>query len=174
MNSGHNRMQAAYKLRGATFCASLRVLFQYRASPRCLLRLLVTRPLWGGFPRCHMSQKMRWTAYLSAIGAPVEREKPKARLRAFCAQTLLRSALQAPEQLMVAQREVEDGESGKASICDHGRVYTCCFEYGAGGLVRADNYRGNRFNWKPSQRLHLEATGFDGDKCAIIFESIFG
>ena len=33
MDSGHNRMQAAYKLRGARFCASVRVLLHYSAYP---------------------------------------------------------------------------------------------------------------------------------------------
>jgi len=33
VDSGHNRMQAGYKLREATFCASVRVLLQYSAFP---------------------------------------------------------------------------------------------------------------------------------------------
>ena len=31
-------------------------------------RATISRPLRGGFPQCHMSQKIGWTAYLSAIG----------------------------------------------------------------------------------------------------------
>ena len=84
MDSGHNRMQAAHKLRGATFCASVRVLLHYSAYPSLPLtsaRNPALRPLRGlahGLPYpAHFGadshdvkwhKKISWTAYLSAIG----------------------------------------------------------------------------------------------------------
>jgi len=50
VDSGHNRMQAAYELRGATFCASVRVLLHYRAYtslPLTSARNPALRPLRG-------------------------------------------------------------------------------------------------------------------------------
>ena len=87
MAFGHNRMQAGYKLRGVTFCASARVLLNYSAYPSLPHTSALNpalRPLRGlahGLPYpAHFGadshdvtcrKKIRWTAYLSAIGVRV-------------------------------------------------------------------------------------------------------